>query len=134
MKTTIRFSIVFTALLAFSCIGGAQETRPASSTASPKPISYGRLKEVLDAPGSRVLLLDVRTREEFDQGHIPGSLLMPFDTIQANFKEADKSRPIVVYCRSGNRSSIASRTLVGMGYTDVSDFGAVQLWKGTLER
>jgi phage shock protein E len=134
MKTNIRFSIVFTALLVFSCIGGAQETRPASSTASPKPIPYGRLKELLDAPGSRVLLLDVRTREEFDQGHIPGSLLMPFDTIQANFKETEKSRPIVVYCRSGNRSSIASRTLVGMGYTDVSDFGAVQLWKGTLER
>jgi len=134
MKSIIRFSIVFTVLLTFSCIGGAQEKSPANSTASPKPISYERLKSVLDAPGSQTLLLDVRTKEEFDQGHIPASRLMPYDTIQADFKESDKSRPIVVYCRSGNRSSIAARTLVGMGYTDVSDFGAVQLWKGTLEK
>lgn len=134
MKTLIRYSILASVLLAFSCIGGAQEAKPTPTALSPRPISYERLKSALDAPGAKPLLLDVRTKAEFDQGHIPGSLLMPYDSIQVDFKEADKSRPIVVYCRSGNRSSTAARTLVSMGYTDVSDFGAVHQWRGTLER
>jgi phage shock protein E len=132
MKTAIKLLAFFTVFLASSCIGGAQEAKPASATVSPRPISYDRLKAALDVPGSKPLLLDVRTKAEFEQGHIPGSLLMPYDSIQADFKEADRTRPIVVYCRSGNRSSIAARTLVSMGYTDVSDFGAVQLWRGPL--
>jgi phage shock protein E len=133
MKTANHISIFLVAFFAFSSIGGAQEARTATAATSPKSISYEQLKGILGVTKAKVLLLDVRTKEEFDQGHIPGSMLMPYDTIQADFKEADKSRPIVVYCRSGNRSSVAARTLVRMGYTDVSDFGAVTLWKGMLK-
>ncbi len=134
MKTSIRLSIFIALLFAFSCIGSAQETKPAPPVPSPRAISFERLKAALGVPGSKPLLLDVRTKAEFDQGHIPGSLLMPYDSIRSDFKEADKSRPIVVYCRSGNRSSIAALTLVSMGYADVSDFGAVSLWRGKLEK
>jgi rhodanese-related sulfurtransferase len=134
MKAPIRVSIFATVLLAFSCIGGAQETKPAAPVQSPRPISFDGLKSALEASGSTVLLIDVRTKAEFDQGHIPGSVLIPYDVLETELKETDKSRPIVVYCRSGNRSSIAARTLVRMGYTDVADFGAVTKWRGTLER
>ena len=134
MKTAIKLSVFFSVLLVFSCIGGAQETKRAPSTVSPRPISYAQLKDALGGSGAKPLLLDVRTKAEFEQGHIPGSVLMPYDSIHSDFKEVDKTRPIVVYCRSGNRSSIAARTLVSMGYTDVSDFGAVSLWRGALER
>lgn len=83
-----------------------------------------------DAQG---LLLDVRTAEEFFAGHIPGAILFPYDELAAKFKEADKGRPIVVYCRSGRRSAIAKTILDGMGYTNVSDFGAYTKWLGKLE-
>ncbi|MEI6385706.1 MAG: rhodanese-like domain-containing protein [Spirochaetota bacterium] len=81
---------------------------------------------------AKPLLLDVRTQEEFAAGYIPGALLLPYDEITARFKEADKGRPIVVYCRSGRRSDIARTTLLGLGFTNVSDFGAYTKWRGTL--
>ncbi len=85
-------------------------------------------------PGSSVLLLDVRTSEEYADGHIPGSVLKPYDEIADSFVEVDKSRPVAVYCRSGRRSAIAVETLRGMGYTNVWDLGGITGWKGTLEK
>jgi rhodanese-related sulfurtransferase len=82
----------------------------------------------------RLLILDVRTLDEFAAGHLSGAILMPYDEIERKFSDADKQRPIVVYCRSGRRSAIAKTTLVGMGYTNVTDFGAIANWSGTLVR
>ena len=100
-----------------------------------------RLSALLDEKGlvglladkdASVLLLDVRTAEEYAAGHIPGASLFPYDELAAKFREADKARPIVVYCRSGRRSAIARETLTAMGYTNVSDFGAYTKWSGKL--
>lgn len=107
---------------------------PAAAVKSPRPIGYADLSALLAAPGSSLLLLDVRAKDEFEAGHISGSALMPYDAIKATFVEPDRNRPIVVYCRSGRRSAIAAETLVAMGYTDVSDFGGIDNWKGSLER
>ncbi len=93
-------------------------------------LGYPELKALLEAPASKVLVLDVRTLEEFAAGHIPGAVLAPYDSLASSFKEADKDRPIVVYCRSGRRSAIAKATLEGMGYRRVRDFGAFESWKG----
>jgi phage shock protein E len=90
------------------------------------------LVALLAAKDAKVLLLDVRTSEEFAAGHIPGAVLLPYDEIAARFNEADKGRPIVVYCRSGHRSGIARTTLLGLGYTNVSDFGPYTKWTGKL--
>lgn len=95
----------------------------------PPTLSYEELRGLLTQENNPILLLDVRTREEYDAGYIPEAILAPFDQLQASFKEADKNRPIVVYCRSGNRSSTARRTLLAMGYTNVSDFGAYTKWR-----
>ncbi len=77
-----------------------------------------------------VVLLDVRTPEEFAEGHIEGAQLLPYDEIAARTDElpADKDTTIVVYCRSGRRSAIAAEELADMGYTAVYDLGGIQSW------
>lgn len=106
---------------------------------APKPIASAELEKLLSAPGSKTLLVDVRTAEEYKGGHIPGAVLFPYDEIdgrKADFKKLaqNSDRKIVVYCRSGRRSAVAAQTLVKLGYTDVADFGAITNWKGKLER
>ncbi|MCX8132113.1 MAG: rhodanese-like domain-containing protein [Clostridia bacterium] len=76
------------------------------------------------------ILLDVRTQEEYDEKHIPNSLLIPVDVIEkeAPAKLTDKNATIFVYCRSGRRSVTASETLVKMGYTNVYNLGGIIDW------
>ena len=94
-----------------------------------KKITAAEAKELLDKQEGAILL-DVRTKEEFDQGHIPNALLLPNTEIkkQAGEKLPDKNALILVYCRSGNRSKSASEELLAMGYTQVYDFGGINDW------
>lgn len=68
------------------------------------------------------IVLDVRTSEEYREGHVVNSLNIPYDEIDENI-DLDKSKTILVYCRSGNRSGIAYDTLKSLGY-DVMDLGS----------
>lgn len=83
-----------------------------------------------------VLLLDVRTEDEYKEIRIPGSQLLPYDEIIARKGElpADLDTPIIVYCRSGRRSAIAAETLLGLGYTEVYDLGGIQDWPYETEK
>ncbi|HEU4335086.1 MAG TPA: rhodanese-like domain-containing protein [Candidatus Eisenbacteria bacterium] len=74
------------------------------------------------------LLVDVRTQEEFDAGHLEGALLIPVDEIDSRASELgdDKSRAIVLYCRTGNRSGQAKRALEERGYTNVMNAGGYE--------
>ena len=80
--------------------------------------------------GDEVLILDVRTQEEYDAGHIPGAILLPNETIGSEEPVLlpDKGAEILVYCRSGRRSAEAANKLVAMGYTGVYDFGGIIDW------
>jgi rhodanese-related sulfurtransferase len=84
---------------------------------------------MLDAD-ENVTLLDVRTQEEYDEGHIEGAILLPYDTITASSigLPADKASAVIVYCRSGRRSAIAAETLLSLGFTNVYDLGGIQSW------
>jgi rhodanese-related sulfurtransferase len=86
-------------------------------------------KARLDADPS-IILLDVRTPEEYAQRHIPKSVLLPLDTIDASAASVlkDKKKTIFVYCRSGRRSAIAAQQLVKMGYSSVYDIGGIITW------
>ena len=76
-----------------------------------------------------VILLDVRTQEEYDQGHIDGAVCFPNEDILPELPlPFDKDAEILVYCRSGRRSAEAAEKLTGMGYANVSDFGGIQDW------
>jgi phage shock protein E len=100
----------------------------------PPKIGDAALAGLLADKDSKVLLLDVRTAQEYAEGHIPGAVLLPYDELEAKFKEPDKGRPIVVYCRTGRRSAIAKEALGGLGYTNVSDFGGYMNWKRGLAK
>ena len=68
------------------------------------------------------IIVDVRTKEEYEESHIKGSINIPYDEINENIK-LDKSKTIMVYCKSGTRSNIAYNTLISLGY-DSYDMGA----------
>ena len=75
------------------------------------------------------ILLDVRTQEEYDGGHIPGAVCFPNEDILPELPlPFEKDAEILVYCRSGRRSAEAAEKLTGMGYANVSDFGGIQDW------
>ena len=84
------------------------------------------------AEESDYIILDVRTREEFADKHIPGAICIPNETIGTkNIPELpDKDQLILVYCRSGNRSKQASEKLVALGYTNIVEFGGILDWPG----
>jgi phage shock protein E len=78
-------------------------------------------------PAADVLWLDVRTPDEFRQGHAEGAILIPYTEIAGQIQAAapDKGREIRLYCRSGRRSGIALRTLQEMGYRNVANVGGL---------
>ena len=78
--------------------------------------------------GGDHLLLDVRTPEEFASGHIEGAVNINVETLASRLDEVPQDAPVVVYCRSGNRSATASQILVGAGYEGVYDLGGIQTW------
>ena len=84
----------------------------------------------------KVIIVDVRTKSEYDEGHIKNAVLIPNETIgtEPPSKLPDKNAIILVYCRSGRRSRDAANKLVKMGYTNVYDFGGIINWKyGTVK-
>ena len=81
----------------------------------------------------KIVVLDVRTQEEFAAGHIPGAVLLPVDLIEAKSEEVakvlpDKDAEILVYCRSGKRAHRASQVLADMGYTNIEHIGGIMDW------
>ena len=81
------------------------------------------------------VLLDVRTPEEYRQGHIPGSCNIPLQTLgDVAAQIPDRDTPLFVYCRSGNRSAQAASLLKGMGYANVTDIGGITAYTGRVER
>lgn len=82
------------------------------------------------------VLVDVREQDEYDEGHIPQSILIPLGTIDEDFetKVPSKNQKIVIYCRTGRRSQEAYHKIVDLGYTDVYDLGGIQDWEYDIEK
>jgi phage shock protein E len=91
-------------------------------------ITAAEAKNMID--NEAVTIVDVRTQEEYDEVHIAGSILIPDTSIEklAPGLLTDKNATILVYCRSGRRSEIASKKLIEMGYLKVYDFGGIIDW------
>lgn len=89
-----------------------------------------RMKSIEDA-----VLLDVRTREEYADAHIPGSRNIPLDELRTVANEIqDKHTPLFVHCLSGGRSRQAVHFLKQLGYTDVTDLGGIRQYNGITEK
>ena len=109
-------------------------TNDSGNSSSYQQVDAETAKELMDTENDYVIL-DVRTQAEYDQGHIPGAILIPHDTVATAAEDAlpDKGQLILVYCRSGNRSKQASQTLVDLGYTNVVEFGGINSWPYEVE-
>ena len=104
---------------------------PVDSEASYQQISMDEAIAIMGSE-SDYIVLDVRTTEEFADKHIPDAINIPNETIGTEDipELPDKDQLILVYCRSGNRSKQASDKLVGLGYTNIVEFGGINDWPG----
>lgn len=84
--------------------------------------------------GEDYILLDVRTQAEYAEGHIPGAICLPNETIGSEppAELPDREQTILVYCRSGRRSAEAAQKLADMGYVNVLEFGGIADWTGEI--
>lgn len=105
-----------------------KETQTQAVLAEYHKITPEEAKEMMAQDG--VIVLDVRTADEFNAGHIENAVLIPdFEVAtRAEGELTDKTQAILVYCRSGRRSAGAARQLVDLGYTAVYDFGGIIDW------
>ena len=80
------------------------------------------------------IILDVRTIEEYNEGHIPNAICIPNETIGEEVinKLPHKEQLILIYCRSGNRSKQAAQKLNKLGYKNLVEFGGIIDWKGEI--
>ena len=97
-------------------------------------ITAEEAKQIMDSEEGYIIL-DVRTQEEYDQGHIPGATQISHEEIaeKAEGVLTDKDQLILVYCRSGRRSKIAAEALVELGYTNIREFGGIIDWPYGME-
>lgn len=117
-------------LISALVLAGSLQAQASAATSKASPISPKAVKDLL-ASGKEFVLLDVRTFEEYVAGRIPGSVLLPYDQINAMTAAkaiGAKNRTVVVYCRTGRRSGIAAAALVSLGYTKVLDMGGILSW------
>ena len=115
------------------CASGAQST---DNAAQPAAVAQARINTMI-APadyqarfgaGADHLLLDVRTPEEFNSGHIAGAVNISIDELAQRLNEVPQDKPVVLYCRSGNRSNQAAQILDRAGYTEIYDLGGIVNW------
>ena len=102
---------------------------------SPHEVTYEQItpveaKALMDSE-QEYMILDVRTPEEFAEGHIEGAILIPDYEIgeKAESILTDKDQLILVYCRSGRRSKNAASELEALGYTNIKEFGGIIDWE-----
>ena len=113
-------------LLAVMLLTACAHTKENEQEAAYMNITAEEARQIMDSEEGYVIL-DVRTQEEYDQGHIPGAIVISHEEIMENAEEVltDKEQLILVYCRSGRRSKIAAEALVELGYTNIKEFGGI---------
>ena len=133
MRRILLFSglVVFLALLLSGC--GAAKDKPKAAEDTSAKAAYHKIgaEEAYEMMASQeVVVVDVRTREEYDVGHIENAVLVPNESIGSEMPEAlpDKESTLLVYCRSGRRSKDAAQKLLALGYQSIYDFGGVIDW------
>ena len=101
-----------------------------------KKISQEEAARMMEEQPDKITIVDVRTITEFREGHIPGAINIPNESIENDppTELPDKDRILLIYCRSGNRSKLASEKLAAMGYTNIFEFGGINTWEGETER
>ena len=126
-----KLTLIFLAVLLLAACGQDKENDQGAVYMN---ITAEEAKQIMDSEEGYIIL-DVRTQEEYDQGHIPGAILISHEEIAEKAEDVltDKDQLILVYCRSGRRSKIAAEALVELGYTNIKEFGGIIDWPYEVE-
>ena len=121
--------IIFVVILGVVILAGCSSKIDKNTENTYKQITPAEAKNLMDSKENYVIL-DVRTMEEFAEGHIEGAILIPDYEIgeKAESVLTDKNQLILVYCRSGRRSKNAASELAALGYTNIQEFGGIIDW------
>ena len=120
--------------LAVMMLAGCGQAKENDREAAYMNITAEEAKQIMDSE-TGYIILDVRTQEEYDQGHIPGAIVISHEQIAEKAEEVltDKDQLILVYCRSGRRSKLAAQILAELGYTNIKEFGGILDWPYEVE-
>ena len=122
--------MIFFAVSFMGCTKGVPTPEPGEYL----DISVDKVQELINTD-KNLLILDVRTPEEYNSGHIPGAKLIPLDELESRIGELNKEQTIVTVCLSGERSGMAARFLAQNGFTKVYNMaGGMSVWKGQIEQ
>jgi len=111
-----------------SVVTNTSRPEPAVNEPGVVLVTGAQAKELYES-NDAVILLDVRNQDEFDEYHIDGSILIPYDELETRLSELpDKEAIIIVFCRAGRRSAIASEVLIANGYKSVHDMQGIDNW------
>jgi rhodanese-related sulfurtransferase len=129
--------VVLAACLFAPMTVGAGEPTPAPAPATAAqpaqarmtPMTQEQLLEHLRSHPDHLFVLDVRTPQEFAEGHVPGAVNVPYDQVASRLAEVPKDKDVVLYCRSGRRAGLAADVLAAQGYTRLSHLeGDMTAW------
>ncbi|MDA0242459.1 MAG: rhodanese-like domain-containing protein [Chloroflexi bacterium] len=121
----IILAVVVMGLIAANRNGGQSDTASAAVQLL-RPADY---VAQFQQPAAEHVLIDVRTPEEFASGHIAGAINIPVDEVSQRLAEFPTDQPVVLYCRSGNRSAQAASILTSAGYNNLYDLGGIIDWQ-----
>lgn len=121
--------VIFVVILGVVILAGCSSKSDKNTENTYKQITPSEAKALMDSE-ENYIILDVRTEEEFVEGHIEGAILLPDYEIgeKAESMLTDKDQLIFVYCRSGRRSKNAASELAALGYTNIQEFGGILDW------
>ena len=140
-RTAAHLLLPVLALTALAACGSDDDTSSSAADATAAAavpagevqlISATEAKALLDAPPAGLVILDVRTPEEFASGHIEGATVLDFNssTFVDDLSKLDRGVPYFVYCHSGNRSGKATQAMQQLGFTTVYNLdGGVTAWQ-----
>ncbi|MDF2540668.1 MAG: Rhodanese domain protein [Herbinix sp.] len=124
-------AILFVSLVTGCSSGNNKTEEPTDENSSSvyEKITAEEAKEIIDSDKD-FIILDVRTEEEYNSGHIEGAILIPDTQILDKAEELlqDKDLTLLIYCRSGRRSALSAENLKDLGYTNIYDFGGITDW------
>ena len=132
MKAFKLIPMILLAILLAGC-GSPQVMDGSDMVRSYAQISQEEAMKMMQEDDGHVIV-DVRRQDEYDAGHIPGAILIPNEEIGTERPEElpDLNQIILIYCRTGNRSKQAAQKLFNMGYTNIYEFGGINIWTGEI--
>ncbi len=139
MKNLIAIIVILVILVAIGIFlknrNSKEDNKITVKDANIQYVSMNDIEKIMNE-NENYIILDVRTIEEYNDGHIPSAICIPNETIDENVvnKIPNKEQLILIYCRSGNRSKQATIKLKDLGYLNLIEFGGIIDWPGEIEK